>query len=289
MQQITLDQCRLQAERRLSAVYPPGEARSMVRIIFEQLKGYTPVEMVIRAGDPVSDFIAGKVDEVVGRLLNHEPIQYIFGQTQFYGITLKVNPDVLIPRPETEQLVDMIVADAGRREDLDVLDICTGSGCIAIALTRTLLFPHVTAVDISPAALAVARENVAATRTGVKLLQADALTMPSPAAPEYDIIVSNPPYIADSERASMDANVLDYEPHLALFVPDADPLRFYHAICRYASSALRPDGRLYFELNPRFAGPLAAAMKADACWEDVTLIPDMQRLTRFLTATRSGL
>ncbi|MEF2642674.1 MAG: HemK/PrmC family methyltransferase, partial [Paramuribaculum sp.] len=192
MQQITLDQCRLQAERRLSAVYPPGEARSMVCIIFEQLKGYTPVEMVIRAGDPVSDFIAGKVDEVVGRLLNHEPIQYIFGQTQFYGITLKVNPDVLIPRPETEQLVDMIVADAGRREDLDVLDICTGSGCIAIALTRTLLFPHVTAVDISPAALAVARENVAATRTGVKLLQADALTLPSPAAPEYDIIVSNP-------------------------------------------------------------------------------------------------
>lgn len=286
MQQITLDQCRQQAERRLSAVYPPGEARWMVRIIFEQLKGYSQVEMVIRASEPVSDFIVRKVGGVVDRLLRHEPIQYIFGHTRFYGIDLKVNPDVLIPRPETEQLVDIIVSDAGRREDLDVLDVCTGSGCIAIALARTLLFPRVTAVDISVRALGVARENAIFTRTDVTFVQEDALAMLPPREPAFDIIVSNPPYIADGERASMDANVLDFEPHSALFVPDSDPLRFYHAICRYAVAALRPGGRLYFELNPRFANVLVSEMNAARCWDDITLLPDMQRLSRFLTATR---
>ena len=151
---MTLHECVTGAECRLRSVYPDSEARWMVRIIFSQLKNYTQVDLIVKADEEVSDFIAGKVDAIVSRLLDHEPIQYIFGSATFYGITLKVTPDTLIPRPETEELVDMIVRRADGRTDLHVTDLCTGSGCIAIALARNLRFPHVTAVDISDKALA---------------------------------------------------------------------------------------------------------------------------------------
>lgn len=284
---MTLDQCRIESERKLRKLYPFGEAKWMTRIIFEKVKGYTPVDMAIKANQALSDFIVEKVDSVVDRLLKHEPIQYVFGEARFYGMTLKVSPSVLIPRPETEELVDMIVADAGGKSDLRVLDVCTGSGCIAIALARNLRFPTVTATDISRRALDVAKENVELTHTAVELQCVDALTMHDPTPQSYDIIVSNPPYIAQKERQSMDLNVLDYEPAEALFVPDNAPLLFYDAIGRYARTALSAGGRLYFEVNPVYSAELANQMEQSG-WKNVELHRDMQKQIRFLTAINPG-
>lgn len=281
---MTLEQCKLSSLERLRSEFPGAEASWMVRIIFEQVMGYSQVDMAIKANQPVSDFIAEKISGIIDRLLAHEPIQYIFGETSFYGIKIKVNPDVLIPRPETEELVDMIIRDSADRTDMRVLDICTGSGCIAIALARHLRFAQVDGIDISRKALNVADENIADTHVNVRTIEADALSLPL-VSDEYDIIVSNPPYIADSEREAMDSNVLNHEPHIALFVPDDDPLKFYTAICRYAATALSENGRIYFELNPMFANRLASIMKNEG-WREVTLHRDMHARVRFLSATR---
>jgi len=282
---MTLNQCRLDTEHKLQTIYPQGESQWMTRIIFEKIKGYSLVDLAIKADEPVSDFIKQKIGCVVDRLLKYEPIQYIFEEAQFYGLTLKVTPATLIPRPETEELVSMIIKDAEGRSDLRVLDICTGSGCIAIALARNLRFPSVEATDISKDALAIAQENISNTRTSVMLRCEDALSMSASAVSSYDIIVSNPPYIAAKERALMSPNVINHEPSIALFVPDEDPLRFYHAICRFAEKSLLANGRLYFEINPIYAQPLANEM-TEYGWTEVELHRDMQKQIRFLSATR---
>lgn len=281
----TYETCARAAKAALAARYPQGEAAMMVRIIFEQLKGYSPTDMIVNGQKPVSEFIQGEVSSTVDRLLAGEPIQYIFGTARFCGLDLKVTPAVLIPRPETEELVDMIVDRYGSDSDLSVLDVGTGSGCIAVSLARRLKFPTVEAVDISAAALAVARENAEALKVRVNFSEADALHLPAPAAPIYDIIVSNPPYIAESERASMDDNVLLHEPPTALFVPDNDPLRFYTAISRYALKALRPGGTLWFEINPLFAAQMQS-MLTGLGFDNVALSADAQGKQRFAVATQ---
>lgn len=268
----------------MSSHYPSREARWLTRVIFEELKGWTQVDMAIRAEEELSDFMVSEVTAVVERLLADEPIQYIFGRTTFYGIRLKVDRNTLIPRQETEELVDMIVDDASGREDLHVLDVGTGSGCIAIALARNLRFPVVEAIDISVGAVAVAKENAETNRAKVKFRVADGLS-PEGYAGSYDIIVSNPPYVADSEAASMSANVLAFEPHTALFVPDSNPLMFYKAICENSFGCLKEGGRIYFEVNPLFADELKRWM-TERGWQDVELRRDMQKQIRFLTARR---
>lgn len=279
---MTVKEVADKAFRRLATRYGDGEARWMVRLMMEEFKNYSPVDMAVRGDFDAGENVERRIDETVGRLLNGEPIQYIFGKARFYGMNLKVTPDVLIPRPETEELVDLIVNDRGGERDLRVLDVCTGSGCIAIALARNLPFSEVDAIDISREALAVARENASELKAAVSFKEGDALRMGADGA-EYDIIVSNPPYIAEHERAEMDRNVLEHEPALALFVPDADPLRFYVAIARYALVALKEQGGLYFEINPLYASDLAGQMKAMG-WSDVSILPDMQKKNRFLIA-----
>lgn len=279
---MTVKEVADKAFRRLATRYGDGEARWMVRLMMEEYKNYSPVDMAVRGDFDAGENVERRIDETVGRLLNGEPIQYIFGKARFYGMNLKVTPDVLIPRPETEELVDLIVNDHGGERDLRVLDVCTGSGCIAIALARNLPFSEVDAVDISREALAVARENASELKAAVSFKEGDALRMGADGA-EYDIIVSNPPYIAEHERAEMDRNVLEHEPALALFVPDADPLRFYVAIARYALVALKEQGGLYFEINPLYASELAGQMKAMG-WSDVSILLDMQKKNRFLIA-----
>lgn len=279
---MTVKEVADKAFRRLATRYGDGEARWMVRLMMEEFKNYSPVDMVVRGDFETGESVERRIDETVGRLLDGEPIQYIFGKARFYGMNLKVTPDVLIPRPETEELVDLIVNDRGGERDLRVLDVCTGSGCIAIALARNLPFSEVDAIDISREALAVARENASELKAAVSFKEGDALRMGADGA-EYDIIVSNPPYIAEHERAEMDRNVLEHEPALALFVPDADPLRFYVAIARYALVALKEQGGLYFEINPLYASDLAGQMKAMG-WSDVSILPDMQKKNRFLIA-----
>lgn len=270
-------------KRRLAAVYPDGEADAMTRMIVEELLHYTPVDAVLKRDVPVSDFIQSRTDAVVERLLRHEPIQYIFGKASFCGLELKVRPAVLIPRPETAGLVDMIVKEWGDRPDLRVMDFCTGSGCIAVALARRLKFPVVDAVDISTDALAVARENAESLKVKVNFIHEDVLRLAPPAVPEYDIIVSNPPYITEHERGAMDANVLDYEPGLALFVPDSDPLRFYKPIGAYAVKALTSGGKLYFEINPDYAEAITQ-MLVSVGFKDVVTEADMYGRQRFIIA-----
>lgn len=279
---MTVKEVADKAYRSLAPRVGGGEARWMVRLMMEEYKNYSPVDMAVRGDFDAGENVERRIDETVGRLLNGEPIQYIFGKARFYGMNLKVTPDVLIPRPETEELVDLIVNDRGGERDLRVLDVCTGSGCIAIALARNLPFSEVDAIDISREALAVARENASELKVAVSFKEGDALRMGADGA-EYDIIVSNPPYIAEHERAEMDRNVLEHEPALALFVPDADPLRFYIAIARYALVALKEQGGLYFEINPLYASDLAGQMKAMG-WSDVSIQPDMQKKNRFLIA-----
>ena len=268
---------------RLTPCFGQGEAKAMMRIIFENLKGWSPVDIAVKSNEEITGFMSGKVDAVLERLLADEPIQYIFGNADFYGLKLKVTQDTLIPRPETAELVDIIVRD-NNQKDLRVLDLCTGSGCIAVALARTLPFAEVTATDISDAALAVARENARALHVAVDFRHADLLAG-EPRGCSYDIIVSNPPYIAEKERDAMEPNVLEHEPALTLFVPDADPLEFYRAIFRLAGDALAPGGRIYLEINPVYASELKSLAESEG-FGSVDLIRDSFGKIRFAVVTR---
>ncbi len=279
----TLRELLDKSREQLSPLYGDGEACWLLRIVMEHIKGWNQVELALRANDEVSDFIIGRVNEAVGRLMKGEPVQYIYGDTYWHGMTLKVTPDVLIPRPETEELVD-IIAERNTASDLRVLDICTGSGCIAIALAKTLKFPEITAIDISRPALEIASENCRLQKVNVRLLCEDAISL-SPQPDTYDVIVSNPPYVMNSEAKGMDKNVLDHEPHLALFVPDDDALKFYKAIAKFALPSLSDGGRLYFELNPLTASGLQTWMLGNG-WSDVELLPDIHAKTRFMIASK---
>ncbi len=224
---------------------------------------------------------------ILNRLLNHEPLQYILGESLFMGMKFEVNPAVLIPRPETEELVDIIIKE-NSRSDLRVLDIGTGSGCIAISLAQGLKFPSVDALDYSLPALNTAMSNAAKLKAKVNFIHGDALNMPAEQNPRYDIIASNPPYIAWREKAAMDSNVIDHEPHSALFVPDSNPLIFYTAIMRYATTALQSGGKIYFEINPLFTAELTTAAKEILQSSEISIIRDIQGKQRFAIITTDG-
>lgn len=281
---MTVGQLSASVIDRLVPHYGDREARAMLRIILEHTLNYTPVDAVIRRGSEVPPFIPDKIDSIVRRLLADEPLQYITGEARFCGHTLHVTPDVLIPRPETEELVDLIVRQWKDVPDASVLDLCTGSGCIAVALARALRFPTVTAVDISVPAIAVARSNAAGLRVKVDFVHTDVLAM-APEHDRYDVIVSNPPYIAEHERPTMPANVAGHEPDLALFVPDNDPLRFYIAIARYAAGALTRRGTLYSEINPLYADELTRMLELNG-FADINILPDINGHKRFAIARR---
>ncbi len=275
---------------RLAPKYGAGEAKAMTRIIFENEKGWSQVDLAIKANEHLTKFMEGKIDGVVDRLLADEPIQYIFGVADFYGMKLKVTAATLIPRPGTAELVDLIVKDRGDEKDLRVVDFGTGSGCIAIALSRNLPFSSVTGVDISADALAVAGENARSLRADVAFVQADMLSLPSanmpaPLSGEFDVIVSNPPYIADSEKKSMERNVVDFEPAQALFVPDSDPLKFYNAVLDFAAVALKGNGTVYFEINPLYVAQLSALCRAKG-FGNVSVERDSFGKQRFMKINR---
>ncbi|MGM9857367.1 MAG: peptide chain release factor N(5)-glutamine methyltransferase [Candidatus Limisoma sp.] len=265
----------------LSAIYPKGEIEAFIKIIFRQLLNYQPVDILLRKDSILPGFIVEKIHKVVEDLLKNRPIQYIFRQTRFYGHNLYVDERVLIPRQETEELVDRIVRD-NVASDLRVLDCCTGSGCIAVSLARALKFPSVEAFDISEQALAVAEINAKTLNVKVKFSQKDALSLPADNS-IYDIIVSNPPYIGESEKADMEANVLNYEPHLALFVPDNDVLQFYKAIAEYSSGALKSGGKLYFEINHLYANNIKELLHS-LHFSNIEIATDISRRARFVIA-----
>lgn len=266
----------------LAGVAEPQEVQAMIRIICEDIFNYDQVDVALRQESELPDFAQERVTEIIARLRRHEPLQYIVGSARFHGHRFKVTPAVLIPRPETEQLIDMII-DENSASDLRVLDMGTGSGCIAISLARALKFAQVDALDVSRDALAVARENAAALKVKVRFFESDMLSPQPPA--HYDIIVSNPPYVCWSERESMERNVLDYEPGQALFVPDNDPLLFYKAIAAYATASLERGGRLYLEINQRFGNEIKRLLE-DHGFDEVRIIEDSYGKTRFAAAVK---
>ncbi len=282
---ITLGALRRRLTAMLDGPLGHDEAEATVRAILEDGAGYSRLDTVLHDSRPLEPFTAERLTAMAQRVADGTPVQYVTGHARFYGLDFHVTPDVLIPRPETEGLVDRIVDAWASRSDLRVLDLCTGSGCIAIALARSLPFARVEAVDISAPALAVAEDNARRLSAKVAFSRADVLHLEAPAEPTYDIIVSNPPYIADSERADMDHRVLLHEPEQALFVPDADPMRFYMPIAQYAARALRPGGRLYFEINSLYAEQTADCL-ADAGLTDVRLDRDFCGRMRYASASR---
>ncbi|WOZ85170.1 peptide chain release factor N(5)-glutamine methyltransferase [Segatella copri] len=237
----------------LTPLYDAGEAQAIVRTVLDVEYGMTLTDIICGKVNELSSDEERNLEEIIARLQNGEPVQYVLGKADFAGRTFHVEPGVLIPRPETAELCQWIeeeVSSLKADERKQILDICTGSGCIAITLGLNIPNSEVTGWDISEDALRIAQGNVEMLKTGnVRIEYQDALMLPK-AAETADIIVSNPPYICEKEKADMEKNVLEHEPSIALFVPDEDPLKFYRAIAEYASSALKPEGALYFEINP---------------------------------------
>ena len=237
----------------LTPLYDAGEAQAIVRTVLDVEYGMTLTDIICGKVNELSSDEERNLEEIITRLQNGEPVQYVLGEADFAGRTFHVEPGVLIPRPETAELCQWIEEDVSSLEADErkqILDICTGSGCIAITLGLTLPNSEVTGWDISEDALRIAQGNVEMLKAGnVRIEYQDALMLPK-AAETADIIVSNPPYICEKEKADMEKNVLEHEPSIALFVPDEEPLKFYRAIAEYASSALKSEGALYFEINP---------------------------------------
>lgn len=269
--------------KRLTVIYNEREAQAIVRTVLDALFGMSLTDICLGKVTQLSADDTTRLEKIMQRLEKSEPVQYVLGTEWFAGRLFDVAPGVLIPRPETEDLVKWACDEAKEKEKEDnskeergeeeeegfkkeeeaphpsILDIGTGSGCIAITVALALPQAHVTAWDISPDALAIAAGNAHKLGASVRFEHQDALSAPDDEA-RWDVIVSNPPYICDRERADMSDNVLSYEPELALFVPDSDPLLFYRAIARYASKALKPGGRLLFETNTAYAHEVAQAM-----------------------------
>lgn len=283
----TVDETFRRVRQRLQQVLGPDEGDAAARIIFEDTAGYDRKYLFMNGDREMLPFTAEKIDRVADRVAAGEPVQYAVGKARFMGNDYRVTPAVLIPRPETAGLVDMICKEYDGRSDLRVLDIGTGSGCIAISLARALPFSSVTAFDISPEALAVARDNARSLGVSVDFRQTDILKAePGDDSRSFDIVVSNPPYICRREAADMDARVLDHEPAQALFVPDDDPLLFYKAIGRYALGALKPGGTLWFEINALYHAEVVAMLLRQG-YSDAEAYRDYRGLYRYVRAVCS--
>lgn len=235
----------------LNNSYPSSEIESFISIIFENIFNYSKHDIILNDNKVLSKLEFEKVEEVVHRLQNFEPIQYIFGQTWFYNLPFEVNRNVLIPRHETEELVDLILKNH-KNEPLKILDIGTGSGCIPIALKKCNPLFKISSCDISEEALKTAKRNAIKNEVEINFMHKNILSNKTFGNIRFDLIVSNPPYIAENEKTMMNANVLEYEPHLALFVPDNDPLLFYRQIISHSKQILRQGGEIYFEINEAY-------------------------------------
>ena len=245
----------------LAPVYPEGETSAMTKWILTDVFGMSTVDLYTGKDNDFSSDMRERLEDILTRLRQHEPLQYILGTTSFCGLPFSVDANVLIPRPETEELVNWIVTDHNQRHHVRVLDIGTGSGCIAISLAKMLDEAQVSAWDISEGALTVAATNAQRNAVGVDFCRVDVLSEFIPQG-DYDVVVSNPPYITISEKKDMEDNVMDWEPHTALFVPDADPLLFYRRIAELSRQLLSDGGGLYFEINRAFGQPTADMMTA---------------------------
>lgn len=270
--------------RTLELLYGNGEARAITDYVLDVCFGLSKADILCGAVDEMTAEKTAELNKIFGRLTEGEPVQYVLGRAEFSGRWFNVRPGVLIPRPETEELCAWITSDSKASGSPKVLDIGTGSGCIAITLQLDMPESKVTAWDISADALDVARENAQQLGANVNFVKQD--TLNAKPEGEWDVIVSNPPYICEKEKKDMAVNVLEHEPHTALFVPDAAPLLFYRAITRLAVQTLSKGGRLYFEINPIYADDTCRMMRAEGMTA-VELCSDMygkQRMAKGVKA-----
>lgn len=272
--------------QQLSGLYPPEEIENMATLILEYVCRM-PHYRIIMENLSLSGEQKAKIHAIVERLQKEEPLQYILGETDFYNLSFCVDRHTLIPRPETEELVDRIIRDSAIQNELSILDVGTGSGCIAIALAKHLPQATVTGIDISAEALKTARKN--AEHNGCENIcfkQVDILDNVQASAllpGEFDIIVSNPPYIMEKEKSNMETNVLAYEPASALFVSDDDPLIFYRSIAIFGKGRLRKGGALYFEINA-LLGKEMTTLLWEQGYTDIELIRDLSGKDRIIKA-----
>jgi release factor glutamine methyltransferase len=291
----------------LDSIYGQNEVSSFFRLLIEHKLNIKPVELVLAPDQTISKTIQKQFDEVIKRLKTEEPIQYIIGETEFIGLPFKVNKHTLIPRPETEELVQWIIEESNYKtqfpnrdsywvqqqttnnKQLTILDIGTGSGCIAVSLAKSLPDAKVYAIDISKNALYVAKENAILNNVEVNFFQANILNQKNCNLGfgnlVFDLIVSNPPYVRELEKASIKNNVLRHEPHLALFVQNEDPLQFYKAICGFAVHNLKPKGRLFFEINQYLDTEMTQLLRAYK-FESIALRKDLFGNSRMLKAIK---
>ncbi|MFY0254021.1 peptide chain release factor N(5)-glutamine methyltransferase [Chitinophaga sp. 30R24] len=270
----------------ISELYDEREAANIAHIIMEYLTGMSKLDRIVHKTKILSPEQNQRLKEAIEALQHHEPVQYITGTSWFYGMELFVNNQVLIPRPETEELVEWMVQDAAHRHRLHILDVGTGSGCIPLALKKSLPDAQVSALDVSEGALEVARRNAIRQRLEVNFLQLDALNPQEMATlPSFDLIVSNPPYITQSEQQIISRLVWGAEPSLALFVPDNDSLLFYRHISLMAREKLLPGGALYFEINEALGKEVVVLME-QLGFQEVTLKQDMFGKDRMVKGKR---
>lgn len=265
----------------LSAIYSTSEAQAIARVAVESVTNVKIHDAIVNPELTLTNHDSSKLDYYISELKLQKPLQYILGTTTFFGLEFTVNPNVLIPRPETEELVEWILK-TNRLPSPSILDIGTGSGCIAVALAKNIAKAKVFALDISPNAIDTAKVNAQQNDINITFINKNILTLPAELnGSPFDIIVSNPPYVRESEKQQMEPNVLEFEPDLALFVHDANPLEFYKAIAKVASTHIKPNGLVFCEINEAF-GIETASVFSQMGFSDITIKKDINGKERML-------
>lgn len=282
-----LGELQVLMRKELEKIYPEREAASIVSALFSAYMGMTRAELVMKKNHKLSESQIFYFQRALKRLMAHEPLQYISEKTYFLGREFRLSPAVLIPRPETEELVQWIIDDLGHtKKKLSILDIGTGSGCIAVSLERELAGPDVFAIDNSEKALNIAVSNAELNGSNVQFSLVDILVPEDRRPlPEFDVIVSNPPYVTPADRKKMKPNVTAFEPHEALFVSDRDPLLFYREILNFSIDHLAPGGQIYFECNEKFTREVASMMRKNG-FTGIEIKSDMQQKERMVKGNR---
>ena len=269
---------------KLSSLYDARECNSIARYIVEEISGLSFTDILVK-DTKFSEVDREKIEEITKRLLDGEPLQYVLGYSYFCDLKICVNNNVLIPRPETEELCRLII-ERERNNSPKILDVCTGSGCIALSLKNGIMNSEVEGVDISEEALGVARINSQECKCDVDFFKYDVIEESPKITKKYDIIVSNPPYICQFEKEKMESNVLDNEPHLALFVSNEKPLVFYDKIAETGLNILSNGGKLYFEINPLFHNELHNMLSLKG-YSNIEIIKDINERKRFIVCTKT--
>jgi len=264
-------------------MYPPEEIDGIFSYATEHVLNYSKLEIHQNLHKNILPEEEKKILEILSRLQKGEPIQYITGYTEFYGLRILVDQRVLIPRQETELLVDHLLKNTSGDSTLKIIDLCTGSGCIAIALAKNLPKAYISATDLSSEALNVARKNAAENQCEIRLIE-DNVLKPSRKYQIYDRIISNPPYVRNSEKQYMHKNILNFEPEQALFVDDADPLIFYRAIASFSNQYLSPEGIIYLEINEKFGNELVDLFAKEG-FKNIALRKDLNGKERYFECT----